>query len=39
LQARGVSTSLHIFGGAGHEETGAMRAGVCAFLAAQGSGA
>jgi hypothetical protein len=39
LQARGVSTSLHIFGGAGHEETGAMRASACAFLAARGSGA
>ena len=39
LQARGVSTSLHIFGGTGHEETGAMRASACAFLAAQGSGA
>ena len=39
LQARGVSTSLHIFGGAGHEETGSMRASACAFLAAQRSGA
>jgi poly(3-hydroxybutyrate) depolymerase len=39
LRARGVSTSLHIFGGAGHEETGSMRASTCAFLAAQGSGA
>ena len=26
LQARGASVSLHIFGGAGHEETGTMRA-------------
>jgi poly(3-hydroxybutyrate) depolymerase len=35
LQARGASVSLHIFGGAGHEETGTMRASACAFLAGQ----
>jgi poly(3-hydroxybutyrate) depolymerase len=34
LQARGVNASLHVFGGTGHEETGTMRAGACAFLAA-----
>jgi len=32
LHDLGVSAQLHIFGGAGHEETGAMRTAACAFL-------
>jgi hypothetical protein len=33
LQRLGGSAELHVFGGAGHEETGTMRASACAFLA------
>ncbi len=33
LEQRGGSVELHIFGGAGHEETAAMRLSACAFLA------
>jgi poly(3-hydroxybutyrate) depolymerase len=34
LQRHGNPVELHVFGGAGHEETGSMRASACAFLAA-----
>ena len=33
LEQRGGSAELHIFGGAGHEETATMRLSACAFLA------
>ena len=35
VQGRGGSVELHVFGGAGHEETGSMRLSACAFLAEQ----
>jgi hypothetical protein len=34
LEARGMTTSLQVFRGTGHEETQAMRASACTFLAA-----
>jgi poly(3-hydroxybutyrate) depolymerase len=37
LQQRGGSVELHIFGGAGHEETATMRLSACAFLASHAS--
>jgi len=35
VQGQGGSVELHVFGGAGHEETGSMRLSACAFLARQ----